>query len=358
MVINSIKLVNFRCFDSQTVVFSDKTNIICGANATGKTSVLEGIYCLSLIKSYRCCEQNELINDQNKYFYLEGNVKKENSIEKISLYGDNRGRKVKINNFEYKKLSEFIGYFNVVCFSALDFLLLKGSSKERRKLFDLVICQISKDYLILNNNYKKVLKERNTLLKRLIFENTTHLQMLFDVLTKQLVELGIKIIEKRKEIVKKISSYANNEHAKITDLKECLEIVYQPSVSASEFERQMVLSKEEDLKKGYTNYGPHRDDYIFIINNKNTAIYGSGGQQRNALLSTKLGMAILLYEYKKDPPVLLLDDVFSELDENRQNAIVRCLNKDFQTIITAATITDLNEQIVNDSKIINIERSA
>ncbi len=357
MIISSVKLSNFRCFNSQYVEFSDKTNIIYGANASGKTSLLEAIYCLSLIKSYRCTDQNELINDKSEFFYLEGMIKNNNVNEKISLFGNSRGRKVKLNNFEYKKLSEFIGYFNVVCFSALDFLLLKGSSKERRKLFDLVICQISKDYLVLNNNYKKVLKERNALLKRLIFENKSNLQMLLDVITKQLIELGSQIIKIREEFIEKISKFAEIEHAKITDSKEKLSIVYQPAVTIEEYEKQMILSKEEDLKKGYTNYGPHRDDYIFIINNKNTAIYGSQGQQRNALLSTKLGMASLLYQQKKEAPVLLLDDVFSELDKNRQNAIVRCLNPNFQTIITAATITDLNEQIVNESKIINIERS-
>ncbi len=357
MVIDSIKLTNFRCFESFFVSFSNKTNIIYGSNASGKTSVLEAIYCLSLIKSYRCIEQNELINEKNEFFYVEGSISKESIKEKISLFGNSHGRKIKLNNYEFKKLSDFIGYFNVVCFSALDFLLLKGSSKERRKLFDLVICQISKDYLVLSNNYKKVLKERNALLKRLIFENKSNLQMLLDVITKQLIELGIEIIKIRNEFIGKISKFAEIEHSKITNSKECLRIIYEPSVKIEEYEKQMVLSKEEDLKKGYTKYGPHRDDYIFIINNKNTAIYGSQGQQRNALLSTKLGMANLLSEAKKEAPVLLLDDVFSELDKDRQNAIVKCLNPNFQTIITAASIADLNEQIVSESKIINIERS-
>lgn len=357
MVIEQLKITNFRCFSNYTTHFSPEINIITGLNASGKTSILEAIYCLGLIKSFRTFNQNELIKDGNDFFLIDGKVFVKQNAEQISVLGTLDGKRVKLNNYQYKRLSDFIGYFNVVCFSALDFLMLKGSSSERRKLFDLIICQISKDYVSLSNNYKFILKERNALLKRLMFENKDNLWTLLDVITKNLVDVGKQIIEIREKYIKEISDFAAIEHAKITDGKEQLNLVYVPCVTVLDFENKMSFSRQEDLKKGHTNFGPHRDDCIFIINNKNTAIYGSQGQQRNALLSVKLGMAQLLLKIKKDAPVLLLDDVFSELDKNRQNAIINSLSSDFQTIITAASITDLDQKIVDKSKVIYIERS-
>ena len=354
MIIRKIKINNFRCFNQRKIEFSPKNNIILGSNAIGKTSVLEAITCLSVLKSFRTSDQTEIIKEHCDYFYVEGEVLSGNKLDVASVYFDKSAKRVKINNYVYKKLSDYVGFFNVVTFSALDFLVLKGTSSERRRMFDLVFCQISKDYLIMSNYYKKLLKDRNTLLKAFILENRGKTLTLIEAVTEQMIEYGNKIIDFRRAFCLKLSEFAKKAHLKISSGLEEFALKY--SSSCDNLSKEVFLkSFEEDKRKGYTTVGPHRDDYIFIINNKNISVYGSQGQQRNAMLSVKLAMAELLYEIKKEAPTLLLDDVFSELDEQRQNALINSLNPEFQTIITTASISDLKENIINNSLIINLE---
>ena len=356
MIIDEILLKNYRCYQFGRFSFDSKLNVIVGSNATGKTTILESINCLSITKSYRCIDQNELIKENESYFYLEGTVSYANKKEKIVLYRDKNGCQVKKNNYKYKKNSEYLGFFNTVVFSATDFLTLKGGPKEKRNLIDLIICQISKDYISVSNYYKKLLKERNALLKRLYFENNSKLQVLLDVISNRMMEYGAKIIETRAKFIDKISKLASDIHLKISDNTEKLEIHYSPSVKVEDYLIELNKALVDDKKRGATSVGPHRDDCIFIINNKNIASYGSQGQQRNALLSVKLAMAELIFEEKGEEPVVLLDDVFSELDKNRQNALISCLNPAFQTIITAASISDVNDLLLKKAKIIKIEK--
>lgn len=353
MNIKNIKIKKFRNFNDTKIVFSPFVTILLGDNAVGKTSVIEAVNCLSAIKSFRTNTLDELINFGSDYFYLEAVIECGQKEEIVSLYCDKKVKKLKLNNFLYSKLSDYVGYFNVVCFSALDFLKLKGTGNERRKMFDLVFCQISKDYLFVSNYYKKLLKDRNALLKSLSFENRSDLYKLLDVITEQLIFYGNKIIEFRKEEIIKLSEITREVHLKISNGLEELQIVYSPSLellTKEDFEK----SKSEDLKKGYTTIGPHRDDYIFIVNNKNVGMFGSQGQQRNAVLSVKLAMADLLYEIKKEAPTLLLDDVFSELDKNRQNALINSLNSTYQTIITTASISDIDNKILDKAYVVEI----
>ena len=355
MKVKSIKIQNFRNFIEYETVFSPFVTIITGDNAVGKTSIIEAINCISTIKSFRTNDQNELINDKSSYFYLECCLINENKEEKITYYNDLNGKKIKLNNFLYQKLSDYLGFFNVVCFSALDFLKLKGASVERRMMFDLVFCQISKDYLFMSNYYKKLLKERNALLKRLSFENRSDLFSLLEVVTEQLITYGNKIIEFRINNLRKISDYSTIFHNKITYNLENLKVEYLTKVSNLTRE-SFSQCLEEDLRKGYTTIGPHKDDYIFIINNKNVALYGSQGQQRNAILSVKIGTADFIKEIKKEAPTLLLDDVFSELDKSRQNALIDSLNHDYQTIITTASISELDNKILDNALIIKLDK--
>lgn len=355
MIVSHLKLQKFRNFNEKTIEFSPYVTIIHGKNAVGKTTIIEAINCLSTIKSFRTSDYDDLINYDSGYFYIEGVLRSENKSDKVSLYYDKAIKQVKINNFLYSKLSDYVGYFNVICFSALDFLKLKGSGSERRKLFDLVFCQISKDYLFVSNYYKKILKDRNTLLKRLSFENRSELLNVLEVLSKQLIDYGNKIIDFRKEIVEKISQLAKNFHYKISDGQESFELKYYPSVSCLT-EEDYNRTLQEDLKRGFTTIGPHRDDYIFIINNKNVSMFGSQGQQRNAMLSVKLGIADVINEIKKEAPTLLLDDVFSELDKSRQNALINCLNPNYQTIITTSSISDLDNKMLDNALLVELDR--
>lgn len=355
MIVKKLKIQYFRNFDSLSLDFSPKMTVIVGDNAVGKTSVIEAINCISTIKSFRTNEYQDLINDSSDYFYLEAELQEGNASNKVSYYCDTKIKRIKLNNFVYSKLSEYVGFFNVVCFSALDFLNLKGSASERRKMFDLIFCQISKDYLVMSNYYKKLLKDRNTLLKGFILENRSEDEKLIDVITEQLIQYGNKIIDYRKQIISKLSKFAEKIHLEISGKIENLKLEYSPSVDKLTKE---VYKKtfSDDLKRGFTTVGPHRDDYIFIVNNKNVGIFGSQGQQRNAILSSKLAMAELIFEIKKEAPTLLLDDVFSELDKNRQNALINSLNPNFQTIITTASISDLDKEILDKALIIKLDK--
>ncbi|MBE6130979.1 MAG: DNA replication/repair protein RecF [Erysipelotrichaceae bacterium] len=355
MIIKNLKLQQFRVFLNYEMEFSPNITVIYGDNAVGKTSIIEAVNCISCIKSFRTNDYVELINDSSEYFYLEATLESEKLENKVSYYCDKQAKKIKLNNNLYSKLSDFVGFFNVVCFSALDFLKLKGSANERRKMFDLVFCQISKDYMFVSNYYKKLLKDRNALLKRLIFENRSDLQKLIEVVSKQLVEYGNRIIEFREKKINEISNFAKLHHFKISEQLEDFALTYYPSVERLKIE-DYSNSLNEDLKRGHTTIGPHRDDYIFIVNNKNVTVYGSQGQQRNAMLSVKLAMADLIYEIKKEAPTLLLDDVFSELDRKRQNALISGLNPNYQTIITTASISDLDNKILNNSLLVKIDK--
>lgn len=355
MKVKSIKINKFRNFSELEVSFSPLITILYGENATGKTSVIEAINCISSIKSFRTNDFLDLINDKSDYFFLECSLLNDQKEEKVSFYCDKKTKRIKINNFLYTKLSDYVGFFNVVCFSALDFLKLKGSSLDRRKMFDLVFCQISKNYMNVSNYYKKVLKDRNTLLKRLNFENRSDLKNLLDVLTEQLIKCGNQIIEIRKKYLFKLTDYAKKNHLKISNNSELLSLNYSASVDFLR-EEDFLKAYEVDVKKGYTTIGPHRDDYVFILNNKNLAQYGSQGQQRNAMLSVKLGMADLINEIKKEAPTLLLDDVFSELDKNRQNSLINSLNSNYQTIITTASISDLDNKILDNALIVKLNK--
>lgn len=355
MIIKNLKIANFRNFNQFKIEFSPKITVIVGDNAVGKTSIIEAVNCVSSIKSFRTNDYYELINTSADYFFLEAALEANDCLSKVTYYCDKQVKKIKLNNFLYSKLSDFVGYFNVVCFSALDFLKLKGSGLDRRKMFDLIFCQISKDYLFVSNYYKKLLKEKNALLKSLIFENRSDLQKLNEVVDEQLIEYGNKIIQFRRQFVDKISEFAAEHHLKISNQLEVFKLTYSPSVEELRKE-DYKKSFNEDLKRGYTKIGPHRDEYIFIVNNKNVAVFGSQGQQRNAVLSVKLAMADLVFEIKKEAPTLLLDDVFSELDRTRQNALISSLNLNYQTIITTASISDLDNKILDNALVVKLDR--
>jgi len=355
MIINSIKLNNFRCFDNKNVCFDKKRNLIYGPNATGKTSILESVYLLSLTKSYRATEQTEVIKNGCDTFFVQGEIESSSNIkQKVTFGGSRTNKKISVNNYTYPKFSSYIGYFNVVDFSANDFLIINKSPQERRRLFDVIICQLSQFYVNNVNLYKNILKMRNSALKQLNFAQNESILNLISVYNKQLSDLAKNIIKERISTINQLNLIAKDIHKKISNNKEELEIEYLTINNNLSLEDQLKNTINEDIKKGYTQIGPHHDDYIFKINGLDISKFASQGQQRNALLSIKLAVAELINNIKKEPPVILLDDVFSELDKDRQNKLIECLNQNFQTIITAASIADLNKELIEQSKIINI----
>lgn len=356
MLVTSIKLHNFRCYSGFDLSFSDKINILIGLNASGKTTVLEAICCIGLTKSFRSTNLRDLVLFNEESLLISAKVQKSNQINTLSLYLDKNGRKVSKNGNCYNKLSDYIGELNVVVFSAIDFLVLNKSPNDRRLLFDPIFCQISKNYIEVCNYYKKDLKERNTLLKRLIIENSNNLQVLLQVVTDRLVSNGMKIIEYRHSFVNKINEILGLIHKRISGTDEELLVEYVPSTSKEEYVGKLNSALFDDKMAGHTSVGPHRDDYIFIINNKNIALFASQGQQRNVMLSLRIAMAALIKQITSESPVLLLDDVFSELDKTRQNALLKNIDKEYQTIITTTSLKELDADVISKANVIQIDK--
>ncbi len=355
MIIKRIYLENFRCYDSKTVSFSPQLNIIIGSNATGKTSILEAIHVLCLAKSNKTANDFDLIRINQSGYAVRGELTNGRTNDVIIIQYANRLKRVKKNNVAYKHLSDYIGYANVIIYSPNDFGIFSGGASLRRRFFDIVFCQISKQYMSSSSEYKRLLKERNLLLKELSIKNDKNTKNLLDIITKQLVEQGKKIISMRQKIIKKINDSSATIHRNLSAGKERLEIRFIPNVEISEYERELENSINEDLMRGQTQVGPHRDDYIFIINNKNIGDYGSQGQQKSAILSAKLACIELVKEVKGVYPIVLLDDVFSELDKARQNQLLSVLNKKAQTIVSTSTISDIEPNILEKANIIKLE---
>lgn len=352
MKINKLVVKKFRCFDDKAISFDGSNTILYGSNAIGKTSILEAVYCLGVIKSYRANDQKELIKSGEDHLYIEGEFESEdNMIVPVSLFLNKELRKLNYKHSHVKKLVDYLGTVNVIVFTATDFLVFKGSAYERRKLFDVVICQISKKFYQTSIYYKKLLKSRNTLLKSLSFENSKETLDVIKVLDQQLVESGISIIKMREKFINKLNEYTSQAHCSISGEKETMRIEYKPNTTPENFLEMLQKNLPNDIKRGFTSVGPQADDYIFFVNDQNVATFGSQGQQRNALLSTKLSEAWLIGETTGNRPIILLDDVFSELDEKRQNSLINSLKEGYQYIITTATLSDLSNDLLEQSNI-------
>lgn len=356
MKINSLLLQDFRCYNSFSSSFLKNLIIIYGPNACGKTSLIEAIYLLSLTKSPRLIEERGMIKDNMTSFFVKGSfVSSVNNKYEVSLGYDGNKKIFKKNGSLIKKASDYVGIIDSVWFSANDLNLINGSPKERRMNFDRIICQISKVYFATLSNYKKLLKERNALLKWLIFENKINNTILLEAIDQKLVVEAKKIIAFRKKTINKINEILDQTHKNISGTNEKIRIIYNPNVDENEIEKQLKEHLQDDFKYGNTGIGPHKDDYVFIINNKNIATKGSQGQQRNAILSLKLSELQLIYEVKKEYPILLLDDVFSELDKTRQNKLLENINVEVQTFITTTSITELEQSVIERAELIHMK---
>lgn len=350
--LKNIEINNFRCYKSVKYGFDSNINILIGDNAAGKTSIAEAINVLGMCKSFKTTNDNELIMNGENQFYLKGVVSDENIETKIVFSITEGGKRVVVNDKPYKSLSEYLGFINIVCFSPEDLKLVKGEPKIRRRFLDSNIGQIDKYYLKELIEFNKILKERNELLKNI--ENISHSNELLKVYTTKLGEIGEKIINKRKKFVDMLQPYVNNNLKKISSNAEELKMIYTPSVDC-DYKKQLVQNLNNDINARTTTIGPHRDDFIFEINGLNASSYGSQGQQRTVSLAIKLGLADYIKEIKKKI-IVLLDDVLGELDQTRQNELLKVVNMDSQVFITTTTIQNIAPSIVEQSKIIEIKR--
>lgn len=355
MIIKSLKIVNFRRFIGKQVVLKKGLNVIVGSNAIGKTTVLEAIYYLGITKSFKTSDESALINNNSEEFAIFANVERDGLVNDIKIKRMKNAKIVFLNNNPYKKVSEYLGTVLVVCFSNNDCVKLNGSSKDRRSLFEPLICQISNFYVNECNIYRKILNSRNALLKRLNFEKKESNTKLLEVMNSQLVKSGNKIINVRQKIVRKLNDEINEIYNEISGCNEKIELEYCSNTTEEKFLNQLRLNYEEELKRGHTEVGPHRDDYKFKINGLDAASTGSQGQQKSIMISLKIAFSKMIQSVKNETPTLLLDDVLGELDENRQNNLLDYIRNYQQVILSTSTLADVKKENLENANIIELE---
>lgn len=340
MKIKSIKLQNFRNYIDTLIFFEDGVNFIVGDNAQGKTNLIESIYFCAMGKSFKNIKEKLLINYDKDFSFLNLSFECLAGNKSISAILSNKTKKtVKINNIPISKLTQLIGTLNVVLFSPDELKLVKEVPEDRRKFLDISISQFDKTYMYDLIRYEQILKQRNCVLKTFQSKESKIEQL--QVWTPQLINVAEKIIKKRYNFINKLNIEANKIHKFIKN-EENLEVLY--SFNAPEDEIKNILTTlfnnnlEKELQLQYSLAGPHRDDMIFKINDKDCKYYSSQGQQRTVALSLKLALMEIIYQHNKEYPVLLLDDVLSELDINRQLKLLELTSK-YQTFITTTSIS-------------------
>lgn len=356
MIIKSLSLNDYRNYDTLNIEFDEGTNILYGDNAQGKTNILEAIYLSSTTKSHKGSKDKEIINFNKEEAHIQTVILKDGIDTKIDMHlRPSKSKIIAIDGSKIKKAADLLGILNVVFFSPEDLSIIKNGPSERRRFVDMELCQLDSFYLYNLSNYNKIINQRNKLLKDIYFNPS--LKETLNIWDSQLVSYGSKIIERRISFCDQICEILKNYHSKLTGGKEDISIKYEPNVLIDEYERKLSLSQEKDISAKMTIVGPHRDDFSFIVNDIDIRKYGSQGQQRTAALSLKLSEIELVKKLTKDKPVLLLDDVLSELDSNRQNYLLDCIG-DIQTIITCTGLDDFvndNFKINRTYKVINGE---
>ena len=321
MIIKSIELKNFRNYEQLQIDFDKATNILFGDNAQGKTNILESAYVSATTKSHKGSRDKEMIRFGEEESHIRTVVCKREQDFQIDIHlKKNRAKGIAINQVPIKKASDLFGILNIVFFSPEDLNIIKDGPTERRRFLDLELCQLDKIYLSDLTAYNKVLKQRNTLLKDMIFR--PDLKDTLPIWDEQLVEYGKRIIRRRQAFIGELFEIVQEIHSKLSGNRELLTIKYEPNVESMFFEDELFRASERDRKLCQTSVGPHRDDISFLIGDIDIRKFGSQGQQRTAALSLKLSEIELVKTSIGDTPVLLLDDVLSELDPGRQDFVL------------------------------------
>lgn len=342
MNIRSIELKNFRNYENLEISFDEGTNILFGDNAQGKTNILEAAYMSGTTKSHKGSRDKEMIRFGEEEAHLKTVVVRGGREYQIDMHlKKNRAKGIAIDKIPIKKASELFGILNIVFFSPEDLNIIKNGPAERRRFLDSELCQLDRIYLADLTNYNKILAQRNKLLKDMIYRPS--LSDTLPVWDMQLIETGKKIIRRRKQFVDELREIVSDIHYRISGGREELFLKYEPNIDDIFFEDELSRAKEKDKKLCQTSVGPHRDDLLFSIGDVDIRKYGSQGQQRTSALSLKLSEIELVRKSISDTPVLLLDDVLSELDSSRQNYLLNNIS-DTQTIITC---TGLDEFVRN-----------
>lgn len=342
MIIKSLELQDYRNYDSLNLEFDKGTNILYGDNAQGKTNILEAIYVSATTKSHKGSKDRDIVNFHKDEAHIRTFLEKDGVETRVDMHlRKSKSKGIAIDGQKIKKAADLLGICNVVFFSPEDLSIIKDGPAERRRFVDMELCQLDSFYLYNLNHYNKIVNQRNKLLKDMYFN--PDLKDTLNIWDSQLVSFGSKIVERRKIFVEQLNEIIFDIHKRLSGDKEEITILYEPDVHIDTFERELQHSQEKDIKLKQTTVGPHRDDFCFMIRDVDIRKFGSQGQQRTAALSLKLSEIELVKKITRDTPILLLDDVLSELDSNRQNYLLNSIG-DIQTIITCTGL----EEFVNN----------
>ena len=365
MKLTNLQLQNFRNYESIQLEFTDGVHVFIGENAQGKTNLMESIYALAMTKIHRTTNDKELIGWNKEFATIKGTVEKTATKTNLELQFSKKGKIAKVNYWEQKRLSSYLGNLNVILFAPENLTLVKGSPQNRRKFVDMELGQMSSLYPYDLVEYNRVLKQRNTYLKQLAIKKKQPDEYL-DVLSEMLSELASKIVFHRLDFMKQLEALAIPIHDQLSLGREKFSVSYQatipledgltPSQMKEIYIDQFKKNQTREADQATTLIGPHRDDLIFYLNEIPVQTYGSQGQQRSTVLSLKLAEIELMKLSTGEYPLLLLDDVLSELDDDRQTHLIKAIENKVQTFITTTSLDGIKQQFINEPVVIPIEK--
>ena len=357
MKIDSLKLLNFRSYSSIFIEFDPNINIIYGLNGHGKTNIVEAIYALSLTKSFRTNNDSLMIMKGKSVSKVEANITSNNDTNNYQLILQNHEKKLKINDNKVNRLSDYISNMFMILFNPDDLRIIKDSPALRRKLLNIELSQLDKNYVLYLNGYNKLLKQRNIYLKEMNINGNLSKNYL-DIITEKLIDYGLKIYNLRKNFLSEIKKRIGDNYYQIFESgKLNLDYVSDYSLSKDEIVSKYKSSLKRDLFLGKTTFGIHRDDINFILDDLSLKDCGSEGQQKNAIIAFKLSEIEVVKNIKGYYPILIFDDLSSELDKNKINNILNMLSSKVQTFITTTSIDYFTDEMISRAKLIKVNNS-
>ena len=354
MKIDSLSLMNFRNYETLNISFGN-LNIIYGLNGSGKTNIVEAIYMLALTKSFRINNDKIMMKKGKIKAKIKGNVLKKNDENEFGVEISNDGKIVAINGEKQDKVSDYVSKINVILFNPSDTRLIDDAPSERRKMLNIEISQIYKEYLVVLTNYQRILKQRNFYIRGM-YINGSYTSEYLDILTKKLVEYGKVICKYRQDFIDNINKYIKSNYEKIFG-SGTLKIRYVSTFknkSEDDLIKRFKDNYQKELSVGKTLEGIHHDDIMFILDNNNLKEWGSEGQRKNAIISFKLAEINVINEIKGYYPILILDDLFSELDKEKITNLLGMLDRNVQTFITTTDLKNISKKVIKDAKKIKV----
>lgn len=365
MILKQLNIKNFRNYSDAELMLNEKINIFYGNNAQGKTNLLESIYFLSFTKSHRSFIDNTLIKNNEKFLRITGILKSKSIFNtKLEITLEKDKKSIFVDGDIYKKVSDYITKMNIIIFYPEDLDIIKGSPNIRRRYLNSEISQYDNNYLIVLNKFRKIQKIRNDYLKKIYLGNYD--KQYLSIIDDYFIKNSIKIYLNRNRYICELNKIIGNIFYDLTKL-DGFHIKYKNSLNIEDFtdysednlisifQKKLEQSFDSETKLGNTIIGPHKDEIEFYLDDLNLKYYGSQGQQRIAVLTIKLAEVEILRKYTLDAPILLLDDVFSELDDEKKNRLLKYINQDIQTIITTTDLRSIDDNIIKESKLFEIE---